>query len=337
VPLTAVTDRGRTLRLAGRYGSGSEGVVYAVEEPPPGQVAKLLLRPGDAAEAGRRLGSLVRQGRSPRTARLQEGSPPRAAWPVATITVEGRDVSGFVMPDMTRHYRPLDEFLAAPYGQPPFRGTTWATALAAAENLAGLTADLHAACYIAGDMKPGNLWMNQHGNVGISDVDSFQFTEGRETFLCRVRSPGYTAPEGIDTPQPKVTEHSDDFTLAVIVHQLLMAGLHPFHGMPGDGTPYISVDDNILHGRTRIADPSSLRPVRGAPPPSLLPRRLRQLFQECFSERGRREPGSRPTAARWRDALEASRAPGQLRRCETVPRHVFAAERPWCPWCPLGS
>lgn len=336
MPLTAVTDRGRTLNLARRRGSGSEGVVYAVEEP-PGLVAKLLLRPGDPAEAERRLASLVRQGRKPGIAGLWEGSPPRTAWPVATIRTDGREASGFVMPDMTRYYHPLNEFLAVPYGQPPFRGATWATALTAAANLARLVADLHGACYIAGDMKPDNMWADQHGNVGISDVDSFQFTDGSETFPCRVHSPEYTAPEGIDTPHPKVTEHSDDFTLAVLIHQLLMAGLHPFYGMPGDGAPYISVDDNILHGRSRIVDPGSIRPVRGAPSPSLLPRRLRQLFQECFSECGLREPGSRPTAACWLEALEASRAPARLRRCKAVSGHIFAAERPWCPWCPLEA
>lgn len=342
--LRVVTDRGQPLRLGRRLDNGGEGVVYEVDEA-PGLVAKVLLKPDDPAESAARVASLIRQGHSPRTARLLTGEPRRVAWPVAAVRVFPRaratadrppDIGGFLMPDMRRWFRPLGFLTSAALQAEHLPAATWATALAAAANLARLVADLHAEDYVIGDLKLENLWVDESGNTGISDVDSFQFSDGAGFFASRARSPGYTAPECIDSPQALPDQSSDDFVLAVLIYQLLMAGMHPFYGKPADGGRYVSLDDNILRGRARLIRPGSVRIPAHAPPLSVLPARLSALFRRCFDDEGRIGRVARPPAAAWAAALDDARDPRRLRDCQVVPGHVYRIERPWCPWCDIA-
>ena len=334
--IRAVTSQGRELRLGDGIDSGGEGIVYEVDGQ-PGLVAKLLLlRPGDALTP-LRLASLARRRRSPQTAAVLAGTMQRAAWPVATVTVGEPDVAGYVMPDMRLRFSPLNCLLQAWPRQERFPAATWATALRAAASLARLVADLHGAGYVVGDMKPGNLWADEHGNVGISDVDSFQFADDRTFFPCTSHTAGCTAPEGIDVLDPRLDKHSDDFVLAVIVYQLLMIGLHPFYGRPADGSPYISITENVLLGRSSLVRPGSVLLPPDAPPLSVLPADLRQLFGRCFGETGRTVPSTRPSAAEWLAALDGAADPARLRGCPLAAGHVHAAELAACPWCALAT
>ncbi|MFD7455687.1 MULTISPECIES: protein kinase domain-containing protein [unclassified Streptomyces] len=333
VALTAVSGDGREWRLTRRIGSGSEGVVYGVDDPRP-LVAKLVPAPPDPAAYRRRIARLVRQRREPRTVRLLSGTPQRVAWPMAGIRAGGPGpdgVDGYLMTDMRHAHQPLTHLLTPAARRVFLPGATWATALTAAASLARLLADLHSEGYVVGDLKPDNLWVDGHGGVGIADVDSWQFRDGGEVFPGRMGTPGYTAPERIGAPAGTAPDDaSDDFVLAVLVHQLLMHGLHPFAGHPGDGGAYLSYDDNVLHGRCRLLDRTAVVLPRSAPPADLLPRRLLALFRAAFG-------GHRPTAADWAGALAEECAPGRLRTCRADPRHVHTVERPWCPWCDLAE
>ncbi|MFJ3308176.1 hypothetical protein ACIPSA_34830 [Streptomyces sp. NPDC086549] len=327
--LTVVSDGGREWRLTERIGGGSEGIVYAVADARP-LVAKLVPDPPDPDAYRRRVARLVRQRREPRTVGLLSGTPVRLAWPMVPVRTAGGGadgVDGYVMTDMRHAYQPLAHLLTPAARGALLPGATWATALAAAHALALLLAELHAEGYVVGDLKPDNLWVDHAGRVGMTDVDSWQFTDGREVFPGRMRTPGYTAPERIGAPAgtPPDTA-SDDFLLAVLVHQLLMAGLHPFAGHPADGSDYLSYDDNVLHGRCRITDRTSVLLPRSAPPADLLPRRLVDLFRAAFE-------GARPRAEVWARELAAELAPGRLKTCAVNARHVHTVERPWCPWC----
>lgn len=331
-----ITDKGRTLELDRRLDEGGEGVVYEVHGAP--LVAKLLIQPTVPADPAGRLAILVRRGRSPRMARLLAGEPRRVAWPIAVIRVLPRRpaaeyIHGYLMPDMRRWYGPLNYMLRPALRATGFPDANWDTSLAASASLARLVVDLHAAGYVIGDLKPENLWTDERGNVGISDVDSFWFADAGRMFPCRVQSPDYTAPECIRTPDVQPDSSADAFVLAVLIYQLLMDGLHPFYGIPTDGTRYVSIDDNVVHGRARLVRPGSVRAAPGAPSLSVLPRRLRELFARCFGDAGRTGEAPRPTAVDWAEALVAERAAGRLRTCPANPRHVYTAERPWCPWC----
>ncbi|MET8824416.1 hypothetical protein ABZX40_07640 [Streptomyces sp. NPDC004610] len=333
--LIVVSGTGREWRLTDRIGSGSEGVVYGVEDARP-LVAKLVPDPPDPAACRRRIARLARQRREPRTVRLLAARPVRVAWPMVGVRTKTRGsdgadaIDGYVMTDMRHAHRPFAQLLTPAARRVLLPGATWATALAAARSLARLLADLHAEGYVVGDLKPDNLWVDGRGEVGMADVDSWQFTDGGELFPGRMGTPGYTAPERIGpaagTPPDRT---SDDFVLAVLVHQLLMGGLHPFAGHPADGGDYLSYDDNVLHGRCRLLDRTSVRLPRSAPPVDVLPRRLTGLLRDAFG-------GIRPPAEVWAHALAAESATGRLRTCAADTRHVFTVERPWCPWCDLA-
>lgn len=325
VGITVVSPGGHEWRLTERIGGGSEGMVYAVDDP-RALVAKLVPEPPDRAAYRRRIERLVRQRREPRTVGLLAGGPVRLAWPMALVRTVRDSVDGYVMPDMRRSFQPFAHLLAPAARWSRLPGATWATALAAAEALARLLAELHSEGYVVGDLKPDNLWVDGQGRIGMADVDSWQFTDGREVFRGRMRTAGYTAPERIGGEGTPPDRASDDFVLAVLVHQLLMSGLHPFAGHPADGGDYLSHDDNMLHGRCRILDRTSVILPRSAPPADLLPRRLTELFRAAFG-------GTRPEAAIWAEQLAAERAPGRLTVCAAHDRHVHTVERPWCPWC----
>jgi DNA-binding helix-hairpin-helix protein with protein kinase domain len=326
-----VSASGLAWRLTDVLGSGSEGVVYAVADS-PGLVAKVVPGHPDPDTYRTRIARLVRQGREPRTVRLLDGGPPRLAWPLETLTVVGNGTPGYLMPDMSLAYRPFQELLSPAARREHLPTATWATALRAAANLARLVADLHTEGYVVGDLKPDNLWVDAEGRTAMADVDSLHFTDGPRRFTSPMRTSGYTAPECVDGDRLP-DRRSDDFVLAVLVHQALMDGLHPFHGSPADGSPYLSWDDNMLHGRCRLTDRAALILPSAVPPADLLPRALTGLFRRCFGAEGRNKPGTRPGADRWAAALRAEAAPERLRVCGRDPGHVHSVERPWCPWC----
>lgn len=330
--LTVVSGTGHTWRLTEQIGSGSEGFVYGVDDARP-LVAKLVPDPSDPGAYRRRVARLVRQRREPRTVGLLSGTPVRLAWPLVPVSTadsaEADRVDGYVMTDMRHAYQPFSHLLTPSARRAHLSRATWATALRAALALARLLAELHHEGYVVGDLKPDNLWVDETGRVGMADIDSWQFTDVREVFPGRMRTPGYTAPERIGAPVGTPADTTfDEFALAVLVHQLLMAGLHPFAGYPTDGGEYLSYDDNVLHGRCRIADPTSVLLRRSVPPADLLPKGLAELFRAAFTRAHRR-----PTAAEWAQAVAVEAAPGRLRACAVNPRHVYTVERPWCPWC----
>ncbi|MEU9117216.1 hypothetical protein AB0D04_37050 [Streptomyces sp. NPDC048483] len=330
--IRVVSGTGHEWLLTEQIGSGSEGVVYAVGSgggDSPALVAKLVPAPADPAAYRRRIERLVRQRREPRTVQLLAGEPSRLAWPLAAVTTVRRGVDGYLMPDMRAAFGPFARLLTPAARQRLLPGATWATALAAAAALARLLAELHAEGYVVGDLKPDNLWVDERGRVGMADVDSWQFQDGREAFGGRMRTPGYTAPERIGAAGAPPEPASDDFVLAVLVHQLLMSGLHPFAGHPRDGSPYLSLDDNVLRGRCRLTARDSVALPRAAAPADLLPRSLAALFRSAFA----RSPRPRPGAAEWARALEGELAPGRLVTCAVNARHRHTVERPWCPWC----
>ncbi|NGN68006.1 hypothetical protein G5C51_29415 [Streptomyces sp. A7024] len=329
--LRCVSRGGREWRLGERLGSGSEGVVYAVTDAGPGGplVAKLIPEPADRFRP--RVDALVRQGREPRTVRLLAGAPGRLAWPLERITAPG--AAGYLMRDLRAHFRPFGDLLITAARQERLPEATWATALATAAALAGLLADIHAEDYVVGDLKPDNLWADGRGGIAMADVDSWQFTDRGAVFPGRMRTPGYAAPELLGRDSAPPTSASDDFVLAVLVHQLLMSGLHPFTGHPGDDSPYLSLDDNLRHGRSRLLSPGSVVLPASAPPDDVLPRELRQLLTAALGGPGRKDPAARPAAVDWARALRRQLRPERLATCRANGSHVHTRERPWCPWC----
>jgi len=333
VPIDVVTADGRTLTLTERVGVGAQGGVFRVHGSP--LLAKLIIGASRGSPIARKLDRMVGHSRAPRTVKLLAGTPPRAAWPVTRVATRNGRVVGFLMTDLTGWYQPFDVFFAPQPRRAAFPGASWAVAVAAARDLSALVADLHAADYVVGDLKAGNLWLDADGRVAISDADSFQFTDGEAFFACRVRSEGYIAPELSAAPDRLPDVHTDAFGLGVLVHQLLMCGAHPFAGVGPDGD-YRGLDDNALRRRTRLLDPASVRVAPATPPLSVLPRSVRDLLKRCFGGNGA-GPSARPTAQEWFDILSGCAAPGAVKQCPAIATHCYPSDTPWCPWCDLRT
>ncbi|HTJ67637.1 MAG TPA: protein kinase [Actinospica sp.] len=289
----------------------------------------------DEAAARRRLRSLVSQGRRPRAAGLAGAQPARAAWPLVRIETVHGAVPGFLMVDLAPGRLSLESSFAPAGRSAAFPDATWADALRAALDLAVLVRDMHAAEYVLGDLKAENLWVDAVGRIALCDVDSVQFTADGEFFRCTMGSPGYTAPELIDAAEYSPTVESDAFSLAVLIYQILLCGVHPFHGVPRDGGAYVGFNDNIRNGRAVLLGPEAVRLDPTVPAPRLLPRALRALFRRCFDAEGRGFPDRRPSPGEWCAAVAEALQPSRLRCCTRVSRHVYAVELPWCPWCDL--
>lgn len=131
--LTAVSDSGRTWHLTQQVGSGSEGVVYRVDDERP-LVVKLVLDPPDPAAYRRRVVRLVRRRRLPRAVRVLSATPARVAWPMAPVRAGGpgdHGMDGYLMTDMRHTHQPFTRLLTPRAARTFFPGATWATALAA--------------------------------------------------------------------------------------------------------------------------------------------------------------------------------------------------------------
>jgi TonB family protein len=113
---------------------------------------------------------------------------------------------------------------------------------------------------------------------------------------------------------------------------MLMEGTHPFAGRwRGEGEPP-SVQERIAAGQFPYAGLPGvpLEPARTAPPLEVLDPGLRALLVRCFVD-GHRDPGARPHAAEWRDALAA--AERALVACERNQQHLHGGHLDVCPWC----
>ena len=119
----------------------------------------------------------------------------------------------------------------------------------------------------------------------------------------------------------------DLFALAVIVFQLLLGGWHPF----------AATDDLDLVGRIRRGEFPHVAGSPDRPPPeaplfSALPVELQHLFIQAFVD-GHWDPGARPTADVWYEALKRN-AKALARPKAVVPapaatKAPAAAGRPW--------
>jgi hypothetical protein len=317
------------LRLGRRLGAGGEAEVFEVAGR-RGVAFKRYLNPSRD-----RLAKL----------RLMIDHPPSEvaghrdhlsmAWPQEIVTDGHGAVTGFFMPavDLSTSvpvfqvYNPQSRRSVAP-------AFTWRYMLRTARNLAAIIDALHRSGYVIGDVNESNFLVTRSALVVLVDCDSLQVTDPLrgEVHPCPVAKPEFTAPEfqsGVPSARHRTPE-SDAFSLAILVHLLLLEGVHPFAGVwRGRGDP------PDLGGRIAIGSPARRRLSRVSPPPAALSRRvlppeLRRLAAASMGT-GLRRPAARPTAREWLEALD--RADAALRACDRSPHHVFADHLRRCPWC----
>ncbi|MCG7592747.1 hypothetical protein [Mycobacterium sp. PSTR-4-N] len=230
---------------------------------------------------------------------------------------------------------PSDRAHPAPTGPQWTKNAGWGHLVNVAANLCLAVEVCHRVEAVIGDFQERNILVSDTTRVTLVDCDSMQFTDSSgHRFLCAVGRPEFTAPElaGRNLRQVAREKTSDLFALAVHIHQLLLAGNHPFSR--GQWTGDADQPDALtlaVNGEWAGGPGSRLRTHPLAPPVSFLPPEIGDFFVRAFTE-GAREPAARPTAGQWRSALLRIR----LERCSQN-RHEIPLGCAVCPWCAIDA
>jgi hypothetical protein len=261
-------------------------------------------------------------------------------WPTE-IVHDGARFVGFLMPKLdTWHVAELhrvtdpSDRIGATGASNWLRRVNWQYLASVAKNLALGTELLHANEVVIGDFNDRNVAVTRDSRVTLFDCDSMQIADpdSEHRFLCRVRRSEFLAPELRDVDLRLVVRppSSDNFALAVHLHQLLLEGEHPFRGSwRGSGDPpkesVLAAQGMWTHGESTevLPRPSAIRI-------GLLPERLIAMFHDAFVD-GAVTPSSRPSARQWREALDELVA--SLVQCKAEESHWYPDFHSSCPWC----
>jgi DNA-binding helix-hairpin-helix protein with protein kinase domain len=330
---------GEPITLTPVLARAGEGTVYGVADR-PGWAAKVFHR--DLKGLPSKLDKV---------AAMVQGAPPGAVqpngivvltWPEHLI-VDDRGPVGFVMPridtatsvEIHTMSNPTNREDPLPSAPQWTKKVSWGHLVNTAANLCLAVQVVHRVDAVIGDFQERNILVSDTTEVTLVDCDSMQFIDGSgRQYLCGVGRPEFTAPElaGVDLRACPRDKPSDLFALAIHIHQLLMAGNHPF--MRGNWTAVGEQPDAMSLARTGswAGGPGSpLRTHPLAPPVTFLPNEIQRLFVRAFTD-GARNPNARPSAEEWRGAL--------LRvRLEVCPRgmHQVPVGPAACPWCAIDD
>ncbi len=323
-------DTGEDLTLATPpLARGGEAAVYAVAAN-PALVAKIYYRP--TPEYASKLSAMIAF--PPADSGTWTASR-YVAWPMCRLlgSGDGRPVIGCLMPHVENARRLVER------SNPRARLQTcplfhYGYLLRSARNLAAAVRGLHERGFVLGDLNESNVLVTPQARVTLVDADSFQVPAPGRVFRCRVGKAEYTPPELQDAclAERDLGPEHDAFALAVLVFQLLMQGLHPFAGVSSGEGNADALPDRIRAGHWPYAWGRSgpVTPAPHAPPWSVLPPAVQELLTCCFEE-GHANPGRRPGAAAWQEALEEAEA--GMTVCPANTQHHHPRGLDVCPWC----
>ena len=160
---------------------------------------------------------------------------------------------------------------------------------------------LHRVGVCIGDYNFNNVLCNPDGaQVTLIDCDSYQMQHQGRTYLCPVGSPDMTPLEHHGQAFDKIrrTEHSELFSVAIMLFKSLMLGRHPYDIRGGEDPM-----SNLRAGQFAYGKGN-----RGIPAGdwyniwSHMPHRLKEMFIVTFTE-GAANPARRPALDDWSQAL----------------------------------
>lgn len=314
--------QGEQVILGREVGQGLRAVVFLVRNRPD-QVARLYLEPPPEEDA-HKIEALTQMF----TPELEAVS----TWPVNTLFDLQQAFAGYLRPFLNLgDYRELPHLYSPALRLKAFPRADWAFHTRVAAQVAHSFNVLHAHGQVMGDVSPLNVMVNSQGRVKLVNVDGYQVRWSGQEYRTPVTSLECLPPELQEQDLTEVTrtENHDNFGLAVLIFQLLMAGHHPYAGIPDSGelpSPARAIaSDHFAY---------SLKPHPGVRQPpetlslSVLPESLQSLFERAFSPAHEH----RPSAQEWAEALNAFAA--ALVPCEKNAEHRHQQGRP-CPWCEL--
>lgn len=326
-------EAGQPVALGARLGRGGEGEVFELPGR-PGLVAKVW---GPARRGGKAAKLRAMMARPPDGALGLVDGLPVLTWPKGLLLERGEAVGYTMVRVRPQDFVPLHQVTSAARrnglgGQP----LTFDKLVLLGLRLAHVVATLHRFGYAVGDLNDRNVLVSRRLTPLLMDTDSFQVPDGRRVHPCTVGDALVWPPELLDVDlarRPVDRTASDDYALATLLFQLLMAGARPYQSRGS-----LVADLETLQAKTRAGHYPWARPKRGvleppagAPSYDALPPRLRALFERAFVA-GHRRPGRRPSAQDWVEALAAVRANG-YRPCPREARHVVPMDRRACAWC----
>jgi DNA-binding helix-hairpin-helix protein with protein kinase domain len=251
-----------------------------------------------------------------------------AAWPIDVVD-DGNGGYGFVMKKLVG-YVPLHHVFSPMDRKKMFADKGYNFLVHVARNVATAFHHLHEAELVVGDVNEGNILVSASGMIAFIDCDSFQVRHGDDYFFCEVGIPRYTPPELLKkkTFENVVrTTNTDNFSMAILLFQLLFLGRHPFAGKnksAGDMDEETAI--RLGHfAYSLTAERKKLTPPPNSLPISSLPEDVVQLFHRAF------EAHERPAPAEWIKVLD--RLLAHMTTCSMSRLHSYPAGLSECPWC----
>lgn len=311
-------------------GAGSEGEIYEV----PGDDSLVIKIYKPNAIDPVRVDKLAVMVADPPTDPMRTKGHASIAWPMDLVLSEvDRKVCGFVMPRM-RDSLPIPKFYDFKFRRLHLPFVNYRSLCRIGLNLVSAVWAIHDKGYVIGDINDGNIMANEKALVTLVDTDSFQVREngsGR-VFRCLVYTPIYTAPEfhTVALDQVDRSPAQDLFGITVLLFQLLMEGQLPF-ACAFSSPVNTDIVDWLISGYFPYAQKfNGITPPPWAPPYSMLPPALQDLFNRCFLD-GYRDPSLRPDAQAWHKALSATE--NDLIACQVNNQHCYFNHLNTCPWC----
>lgn len=232
---------------------------------------------------------------------------------------------------------PLHQIVSPMDRKKLFPEKSYAFLIHVARNLAIALHKIHEQGLVVGDVNEGNILVSKQGLVYFIDCDSFQIRKEGSFYPCEVGVPRYTPPEILNAGSFKNAVRSfntDNFSLAVLIFQILFLGKHPFAGAPlGDQN---GIDDEETAIREKqfaysLRNASKvIGPPKGSLPITTLPKKVVGYFHEAFESES-----ARPSAAEWAVTLDGLAQ--SLSNCQSLKTHTFPSHVHECPWCNLNN
>lgn len=287
--------------------SGGEGAIHEVVGGKAGIVAKIYHTPQKAQDFYPKILFMVNNppfGNAPKQIR------DAIIWPI-DILFENDVFVGYIMPLVNGGIKLFEVTLPAPPGHN--HGPQWQKfnhsnpdafliRMKVCYNLAKAIEVLHqSGNYALVDLKPENVLIKPNGHFSIIDLDSIQITDKHQLlFPSTAHTPEYSPQEfhngKIDPQSTSVAQSFDNFSLAVILYQVLL-GIHPFQASHARLT---TIADNIKHGL--FAHGAKKKQLHIIPHPHKAFKSLsdstRKLFIRAL-DHGHINPDFRPTAEEW--------------------------------------
>lgn len=312
-------SNGTVYLLGSELGRGGEGIVYYIQNQPK-YVAKIYME-HVPAQLSRKLAYMIKEN----TDVLQQYT----TWPIDALWDNQGACVGYIMQRLDA-YLPLHMAFNPMDRKQYFPDKGYNFLIHMARNLAVAVHKLHELGIIIGDINEGNILINNRGMVHLIDCDSFQVKSDKEVFHCTVGIPRYTAPEllGVGSFQGvQRTEDMDNFSLAILIFQLLFLGRHPFSGK--NNTKKDIDEESAIRQAAFAYSLKSTKKLLTPPKHSLDIALFTDEIIECFHQAF--ETQQRPSAKTWINELEKQRS--ALAICIKNGAHTYPNKALNCPWC----